>query len=51
MPLQEPVLVEPPNCACKGQAPQMREHTALHCSRLTTAELNELTAWMDEPDA
>lgn len=43
-PLPPPVLVEPPDCACRGQAPQMREHTRTCCSVLTTAELNYLTA-------
>jgi hypothetical protein len=40
--LPEPELVEPPYCACKGLAPQMREHTRAHCSVLTTAECNSL---------
>lgn len=41
--LPEPVLVDPPDCACSGGAPQMREHTARWCSMLTTGELNALT--------
>ncbi len=33
---------EPKKCACRGLAPQMREHTASHCSVLKTEEVNEL---------
>jgi ferredoxin-thioredoxin reductase catalytic subunit len=29
-------------CACRGRAPQMREHTATHCSVITTREAREL---------
>lgn len=48
MKLADPVLVEPPNCACRGKAPQMREHTAEWCSRVTTLELNILTDGLDD---
>jgi hypothetical protein len=42
--LPEPVLAEPPNCACRGRAPQMREHTTTCCSVLTTKEVNDLSS-------
>ena len=45
--LRQPILVDPPDCACKGLAPQMREHTAQWCSVLTTAEVNALNAQLD----
>lgn len=48
IPLPEPELVDPPACACKGLAPQMREHTRNHCSQLRTAELNILALCIQE---
>lgn len=38
----KPEWVDPPNCACRGNAPQMREHTRHWCSTITTDELNEV---------
>lgn len=45
--LPPPVLTTPPNCACRGLAPQMREHTAQSCSVVKTDELNGLLSGDD----
>lgn len=40
----EPELVDPPACACRGRAPQMREHTVEWCSVLKSAEIDAALA-------
>lgn len=49
-PLPDPQLAEPPDCACKGLAPQMREHTLTHCSVLKTEEINVLMQCLTQDD-
>lgn len=47
-PLPQPVLVDPPNCACRGTMTQAREHTRWWCAVLTTDEVNALGTAVSE---